>query len=97
MTQTYIAADQAEATESFIGTGKFDPKGREIGFTVGLSDNIKNGGSEYFAWVQASRKINGNFSDFGVPQRSRAFPTQEAATNWGFATAKERAAKVKSN
>lgn len=80
-----------EALESFVGSGKIDAKGREIGFTVGLNDN----GTDFAAWVQSARRTKAGFADFGVPQRSRNFATQRAATAWAYATARERIAKLK--
>jgi len=76
--------------ESWIGSGKRDSKGREIGYIVGLSDN----GTEYAAWVQAGRATAHEFIEFGVQQRSRRFTSQEAATRWAYSTAKERIAKL---
>jgi len=76
--------------EVWIGSGKFDYAGREIGYIVGTNDN----GEQYAAWVQNGRKANGKFSDFGVPQRSKMFATQSQATQWAYATAKERIAKL---
>jgi hypothetical protein len=38
--------------------------------------------------------VNGNFSDFGVVQRSKCFKSQEAANRWAYATAKQRIAKL---
>ena len=74
------------ALEVFVGSGMLDSKGREIGWTVGLNDD----GQQFAAWVQSSRKQKGEFKDFGVPQRSLTFATQEAATNWAYGTAHER-------
>ena len=76
--------------ETWIGSGKHDSKGREIGYIVGLSDN----GTEYAAWVQNGRATAHEFKDFGVTQRSRNFTSQEAATRWAYSTAKERIAKL---
>ena len=84
-------ATWGEALQTFIGSGKIDAKGREIGFTVGLNDN----GTDFAAWVQSSRGNKSGFSDFGVPQRSRNFKTQQAATTWAYETARERIAKLK--
>jgi hypothetical protein len=76
--------------ESWVGSGKFDNAGREIGYIVGLSDN----GTEFAAWVQNGRKVNGKFADFGVRQRTKRFANQDQATSWGYRTAKERIAKL---
>jgi hypothetical protein len=80
-----------EIYEQFLGTGCKDSKGREIGYIVGFNDN----NTEFFAWVQNARKLNGEWKQFGVPQRSKSFPTQEAANRWAYATAKQRIAKVR--
>lgn len=78
--------------ETFMGSGKFDAKGREIGWTVGFRDN----GTDFHAWVQNARRLkNGEFHDFGVAQRSKKFDSQEAANRWAYATAKARIAKLK--
>lgn len=77
--------------ETFVGSGKKDSKGREIGFTVGLNDN----GTDFHVWVQASRRVGHDFNDFGVRQRSVRFASQEAATTWGYATARARIANLK--
>ena len=80
-----------EPLETFIGSGKKDDKGREIGYIVGLNDD---GHGDYRAWVQCARKTSGAWSDFGVRQRSKSFTSQEAATRWAYATARVRIAKV---
>ena len=85
------AAAWGEPLEAFIGSGKFDSKGREVGFTVGLNDN----GTDFAAWVQSSRGTKEGFADFGVPQRSRNFKSQSDATNWGYRTARERISALK--
>jgi hypothetical protein len=76
--------------ETWLGSSKFDNAGREIGYIVGFNDN----GEQYAAWVQNGRKSNGKFADFGAKQRSRMFATQSQATQWAYATAKERIAKL---
>lgn len=86
-------AEVCEAIQTFKGTGKFDAKGREIGFAVGFSDD----GVNFYAWVQASRRvggIQGDFHDFGVRQRSKRFDSQKAASTWAWRTANERIAKL---
>jgi len=85
------AATWGEPLEAFIGSGKFDAKGREIGFTVGLNDN----GKDFAAWVQSARGTKAGFADFGVPQRARNFTSQDAATRWAYATARKRIANLK--
>ena len=80
-----------EPIETFVGTGKKDTKGREIGFIVGFNDN----GEDFRAWVQAARRTApGEFFDFGVRQRSRGFASQEAANRWAYGVARERIAKL---
>lgn len=86
-----MAKQFTQALETFVGSGIKDSSGREIGWTVGLNDN----GAEFAAWVQAARKHNGEFKDFGVPQRSRSFATQDAATSWAYSTAKARVAAIR--
>ena len=79
-----------EPFETFIGTGKRDSKGREIGFIVGLNDD----GSDFRAWVQAARRTGpGEFADFGPRQRSKSFTSQAEATCWAYSTAHERMAR----
>lgn len=76
--------------ENHLPTGKRDSKGREIGFIVGFRDN----GTDFCAWVQNARRVNGEWVDFGVRQRSRSFPAQKFATTWAYHAAKVRIAKV---
>lgn len=86
-----VAAEYGEIFENYMGTNRRDDKGREIGFVVGLRDN----GTEFAAWVQNTRLVNGEWKDFGVIQRSKSFASQAAATAWAYATAKDRIAKVR--
>jgi len=76
---------------NFIGTGVLDTKGREIGFAVVFRDN----GTDFRAYVQNTRRVNGEWSEFGVKQRSRSFPSQAFATSWAYATASVRRHKVR--
>ena len=76
--------------EVWVGSGKFDSKGREIGYIVGTANN----GIEFAAWVQNGRKDNKGFKDFGVRQRSKRFNDQDSATAWAYRTAKERIANL---
>lgn len=87
---TTTTPELGEIFETFVPAGKVDSKGREIGFTVGLRDN----GKDFYAWVQAARKVGADFKDFGVVQRSKLFTSQEAATGWAYRTARERIAKL---
>ncbi len=79
-----------EAFETFLPSNKKDSKDRLIGYIVGLRDD----GVNFYAWVQNARKTNNDFFDFGVIQRSKCFSSQEAATKWAYATAKQRLAKL---
>lgn len=97
MLQTQLTAQNAapamgELFETFIGSGKFDAKGREIGWTVGLRDN----GVDFHAWVQSARRVKGGeFHDFGVAQRSKKFSSQDAARSWAYTTAKTRVTNLR--
>jgi len=83
-------AEYNNMMETWKGSGKYDSKGREIGFIVGLNDN----GTEFAAWVQNGRMVGREFKEFGVPQRSKIFANQAAATAWAYSTARERIAKL---
>ena len=80
-----------EIFENYMRSGRCDSKGREIGYIVGLRDD----GVNFYAWVQNSRQVNGEWEDFGVRQRSKCFKSQALATRWAYATANERIAKLK--
>jgi hypothetical protein len=81
-----------EVTEINVRSGRFDSKGREIGFTIGFRDN----GSDFRAYVQNARRVTAHeWQDFGVQQRSKSFSSQAEATRWAWATANERIAKLK--
>jgi hypothetical protein len=80
-----------EIFQNFLGTGRKDSKGREIGYVVGLRDD----GTTFYAWVQNTRRVNGEWQEFGAAQRSKSFSTQQAANVWAYTTAKQRIAKVK--
>ena len=82
--------EYGEITHSYLRAGKFDSKGREIGYAVVFRDN----GSDFRCYVQNTRRIGGEWVEFGAPQRSRSFDSQAAATTWGYATAHERIAKL---
>ena len=86
-----MTAEYGEITETYVRSGRFDSKGREIGFIVGFRDN----GEDFRAYVQNARRINGEWKDFGVIQRSRSFPAQRFATAWAYATAQVRISKIK--
>lgn len=84
--------EYGEITESYLRSGRYDSKGREIGYIVGFRDN----GSDFRAYVQNARRVNGEWTEFGAAQRSKSFPTQAAATAWAYATAQQRIAKLSS-
>jgi hypothetical protein len=78
--------------ENYMRSGRYDNKGREIGYIVGLRDD----GVNFYAWVQNSRRVSGGeWEEFGVRQRSKCFKSQALATRWAYATANERIAKLK--
>ena len=79
-----------EITESYVRSGRYDSKDREIGYIVGLRDD----GTNFYAWVQNARRVDGQWKEFGVQQRSKRFPTQDEATRWAYATAQERISKL---
>jgi hypothetical protein len=79
-----------DMTETYMRSGRYDSKNREIGYIVGLNNN----GTTFAAWVQNARRVNGEWKEFGVQQRSKSFDSQEAATRWAYATAHERIAKL---
>ena len=79
-----------EIFENYLPTGKVDNKGRKIGFIVGFRDN----GTEFYAWVQNARCVNGEWVDFGVRQRSKCFPSQHVANTWAYTTARARIANL---
>lgn len=83
--------EYGDITESYIRSGRYDAKGREIGYIVALRDN----GQDFRAYVQNARRVNGEWQEFGVRQRSKSFKSQEAATRWAYATANERIAKIR--
>lgn len=93
MTIDLLNWDKENIFETFLGSGLTDSKGREIGWIVGMNDSLD--GKEFSAWVQNGRSVKGDFSDFGVMQRSKRFTTKEAARTWAYATAKKRIADLK--
>jgi hypothetical protein len=80
-----------DITESYIRSGRTDSKGREIGYVVGLRDD----GTTFYAWVQNARRVDGQWVEFGVQQRSKSFTSQAAATAWAYATANQRISEIK--
>jgi hypothetical protein len=85
-----MTSEFGEIFEAVLEAGKKDSKGRKIGYIVGLRDN----GTDFRAWVQNARLVKGDWSDFGVIQRSKSFRSQEEATRWAYSTAKERISKL---
>ena len=79
-----------DMTETYMRSVRYDSKGREIGYIVGLNNN----GTTFAAWVQNARRVNGEWKEYGVQQRSKAFSSQDAATRWAFQTANERISKL---
>ena len=86
-----MTAEYGDITQSYLRSGRFDSKGREIGFIVALVDN----GTDFRALVQNARRIAGEWQEFGVRQSSKSFRSQAEATRWGYATAQERIAKIR--
>lgn len=82
--------EYGEVTENFVRSGRWDSKGREIGYIVVFRDN----GSDFRAYVQNARKVNGEWIEFGVRQRSKSFSSQDAATRWAYQAAQERISKL---
>lgn len=78
--------EYSEVFQTFLGTGVFDSKAREIGYVVGFCDN----GTDFRAYVQNARNVKYDFKEFGVSQRSKGFATQAAANAWAYRTAKVR-------
>jgi hypothetical protein len=85
--------EYGEIFQNFIGTGVKDQKGREIGYVVVFRDN----GTDYRAYVQNARLVDGEWQEFGVKQRSKSFPSQDLANAWAYATASVRRHKVRNN
>lgn len=85
-----MEAPYGDIIKNFMRTGVVDTKGREIGFAVVFRDN----GTDFRAYVQNTRLIKGEWQEFGVPQKSKSFTSQDQANRWAYAAAKERIAKV---
>lgn len=86
-----MSAPYGEVFESCVRSGRYDSKGREICYIVGLRDN----GVDFRAYVQNARRANGVWVEFGPSQRSKSFKSQAAASRWAYATAQERISKLK--
>jgi hypothetical protein len=86
-----MANEYGDIFETYLGSGRKDSKGREIGFLVALVDN----GIDFRALVQNARRVNGDWQEFGVRQRSKSYKSQEQATRCGYAIAHQRIASLK--
>jgi hypothetical protein len=86
-----MANEYGDIFETYLGSGRKDNKGREIGFLVALVDN----GIDFRALVQNARRVNGDWQEFGVRQRSKSYKSQEQATRFGYAIAHQRIAALK--
>jgi len=80
-----------ESFETFM-PHHIDSKGRTVGYVVGLRELADDTGC--YAWVQKAVQQCGDWANFGPVQRSKLFPSLEAAKSWAYSTAKERAAKL---
>ena len=85
-----MTTQYGEVFESYLRSGQYDSKNREIGYIVGFCNN----GTDFRAYVQNARRVNDDWKEFGVPQRSKSFSSQESATKWAYSTAKERISKL---
>lgn len=81
----------AEPFETFLPCG-VDSKGRQTGYVVGLREDLDT--HECYAWVQKSIKTADGWKDFGPTQRSKKFPSLDAARTWAYTTAKARGQKT---
>lgn len=86
-----MSNDYGDIFENYVRSGRYDSKDREIGYIIVFRDN----GTDFRAYVQNARRINGEWVEFGVRQRSKSFTSQAAATRWAYATAQERISKLK--
>jgi hypothetical protein len=73
-------------------TGRWDSKNREVLYVRGHREELSTG--KCYAWVQNARRVKGEVVEFGVPQRSKLFPSTEAALRWTLQTANERTSKL---
>lgn len=87
-----------ETFEQFVRTD-VDAKGRVFGFIVGLRDVVADNeflkAGQCCAWVQRGIETDTGlgFKDFGAVQRSKPFPSKEAAKAWIKATLAKRKEK----
>lgn len=84
------AAEYGDIFETAISSHRLDNKGREVGYIVALVDN----GVDFRALVQNARRVNGEWVEFGVRQRSKSFTNQKDANRWAYATAAARIADL---
>lgn len=78
-----------EVTEVF-SANRMDSKGREICWVLGT----RKVEGKFYAWVQNARRVDGTVSEFGTFQRSKEFPSREAAVAFTKRTAAERLARL---
>lgn len=83
----------SEIFEHHEPAGKNDDKGRQIWFIRGHRKNEVTG--ECYAWVQNARRVKGEVKEFGVPQRSKLFPSVATALVWSKATVADRVSKLR--
>lgn len=84
-------SEYGEIFQNYLRSGRWDSKGREIGYIVAFRDN----GSDFRAYVQNARKVNGEWIEFGVQQRSKSFRSQAEAARWAYQAAQERISKLR--
>lgn len=86
-----VKAEFGEMFEGFVASDKVDAAGKRIGFIVKFRDN----GTDFYAWVQKGKSTGlHNWEKFGALQRGKKFSSQKQATDWAYATAKERIANL---
>ena len=86
-----MSNEYGELFQSYVRSGRYDSKNREIGYIIGLRDN----GVDFRAYVQNARRVNGEWFEFGPSQRSKSFTSQALAVRWANVTAQERISKLK--
>ena len=81
--------DQSNTYETFYPQAR-DDQGRLLGYVVGLRE-LDTG--ECYAWVQRVIRVEaGTWKNRGAFQRSRQFPSLQAAQAWAYPEAKRRMA-----
>jgi hypothetical protein len=76
--------------QTWVGSGKFNAKGSEIGYVVTFNDN----GETYIASTQKGLKDSERFAALAVKFSEKRFSNQQDATNWAYAKAKELIRKL---